>query len=125
MTAKRKAKAHALLASQKAARNNEPSLDAENYNLSIGQIIQWYNENTNEKQRLKYALEYFAKLGKKAEVFALNKASDYEVRVIGILSRLIEREQPLSEEHKAKLFADVALLFAKYPYKKEKKVDDK
>ncbi len=122
MTAKRKAKAHALLASQKAAKSNEPILDVENYNLSIGQILQWYTEHTNEKQRRKYALEYFAKLNKKHEVFAINKASDYEIRVLGVLCRLDEREQNLSEGHKAKIFADVALLVAKYPHVKEKKV---
>ena len=58
-------------------------------------------------------------------MFALNKASDYEVRIVGILSRLIDREQPVNEDHKAKLYADVAILVAKYPYKKEKKVEEK
>ena len=125
MTAKRKAKAHALLASQKAVRSNEPMLDADNYNVSIGQVIQWYTEHTNEKQRLKYALEYFAKLNKKTEVYALSKATDFEVRIVGILARLITREQPVSDEHVAKFMADVATLVAKYPVKKEKKVDDK
>ena len=99
MTAKRKAKAHALLASQKANRNNEPNIDSENYNVSVGQIMVWYTDNSSEKQRLKYALEHFAKLGKKAEVIALNKASDAEVRIIGILSRLVAREEPLRDEH--------------------------
>ena len=61
MTAKRKAKAHALLAKQSAVRSNEPQLDTENYNLSIGQILQWYTEHSTEKQRRKYALEHFAK----------------------------------------------------------------
>jgi hypothetical protein len=125
MTAKRKAKAHALLASQKAAKSNEPSIDVDNYTVSISQLLVWYTENTNEKQRLKYALEYFAKLNKKAEVFAINKASDYEIRILGILCRLDSREQPLSPEHKAKILSDAAVLVAKYPVKKEKKVEDK
>ena len=125
MTAKRKAKAHALLASQKAAKSNEPSIDADNYNVSISQILVWYTEHTTEKQRLKYALEYFAKLNKKAEVFAINKANDSEVRILGILCRLDGREQPLTAEHKAKILADAAVLVAKYPVKKEKKVEDK
>ena len=125
MTAKRKAKAHALLASQKAAKSNEPSIDADNYNVSISQILVWYTEHTTEKQRLKYALEYFAKLNKKAEVFAINKASDSEVRILGILCRLDGRGQPLTAEHKAKILADAAVLVAKYPVKKEKKVEDK
>ena len=122
MTAKRKAKAHALLASQKAVRSNEPVIDQEDYNVSIGRVLTWYTEHTNDKQRLKYALEYFAKLGKKAEVFAINKASDYEIRIPAIIARLITREQPVSEEHKNKLLEDVAALVRKYPTVKESKV---
>ena len=125
MTAKRKAKAHALLAKQSAVRSNEPQLDTENYNLSIGQILQWYTEHSTEKQRRKYALEHFAKQKQLKEVFAVNKASDSEIRILGILCRLIAREQPLSDEHKAKIDSDVAILVAKYPHVKEKKVDVK
>ena len=123
MTAKRKAKAHALLQSQKAARSNEPVIDSENYNVSIGSMLTWYSENTTEKQRLKYALEYFAKLGKKAEVFAINKASDSEVRQLGILCRLATREQPLSDAHKQLILDRVKELVIKYPVKKEKQVE--
>ena len=122
MTAKRKAKAHALLHAHKAAKSNEPIIDQENYNISIGQALTWYTEHTNEKQRLKYALEYFAKLGKKAEVFAINKATDFEVRSPAILARLLTREQPVSEDHQNKLLNDVAELVRKYPNVKEKKV---
>jgi hypothetical protein len=125
MTAQRKAKAHALLANQKAARNNEPNIDVDTYTVSISQILVWYTDNTTDKQRLKYALEYFAKLNKKAEVFAINKASDSELRILGILCRLDSRDQPLSPEHKAKILSEAAILVAKYPVKKEKKVDDK
>ena len=121
MTAKRKAKGHALLRASAAVKSNEPILDAENYNVSIGQALTWYTEHTTEKQRLKYALEYFAKLGKKSEVFAINKATDYEIRIPAIISRLIAREQPVSDDHKSKLLADVAILVAKYPNVKEKK----
>ena len=125
MTAKRKAKAHALLASQKEVKSNEPQLDAGNYNLSIGQALQWYTEHSTEKQRRKYALEHFAKQKLLKEVFAINKASDSEIRILAILCRLIDREQPLSDDHKAKIDSDVAILVAKYPHVKEKKVADK
>ena len=125
MTAKRKAKAHALLASQKEVKSNEPQLDAGNYNLSIGQALQWYTEHSTEKQRRKYALEHFAKQKLLKEVFAINKASDSEIRILGILCRLVDREQPLSDEHKAKIDSDVAILVGKYPHVKEKKVAEK
>ena len=99
MTAKRKAKAHALLAKQSVIRSNEPQLSTENYNLSIGQILQWYTEHSTEKQRRKYALEHFAKQKGIKEVFAISKATDSEIRILAILCRLIDREQPLSDDH--------------------------
>ena len=125
MTAKRKAKAHALLAKQSVIRSNEPQLSTENYNLSIGQILQWYTEHSTEKQRRKYALEHFAKQKGIKEVFAISKATDSEIRILGILCRLVDREQPLSDEHKAKIDSDVAILVGKYPHVKEKKVAEK
>jgi hypothetical protein len=124
MTAKRKLKGHAILAASRAVKDNEPQLDAENYNTSIGSLLVWYSEHATEKQRLKYALEYFAKLGKKAEVFAINKASDSEIRQLGILCRLDSREQPLSDAHKQMILDRAAELVKKYPVVKEKKVTE-
>ena len=122
MTAKRKAKAHALLASQKAVKSNEPVIDQENYNVSIGAALTWYSEHTTEKQRLKYAMEHFAKLGLKSEVFALNKATDFEVRQLGILCRLLDRDQKLSDVHIKSISDKASELVRKYPNVKEKKV---
>ena len=76
IAAKRRAKAHASL-NRKA---DEPMLDQDNYNVSISRALQWYTLNVDDKLRRKYAIEYFAKLGKKKEVLAINKAEDYDVR---------------------------------------------
>lgn len=119
--AKKRAKAHAELNKVK----NEPTIRAENYNVDISTALVWYTENTDEKKRLKYAIEHFAKLGKKNEVIALNRATDFEVRQIGILCRLLSNGNTLSDEHMALLESRVAVLVAKYKVIKEVKKETK
>ena len=94
-TAKKRAKAHAAL----NRTVDEPTIDQDNYVVSITQALQWYTLNADEKRRRKYALEYFAKLGRKAEVIAINKANDYDIRQLGILCRLVSNGNTLSEDH--------------------------
>lgn len=94
-TAKKRAKAHAVL----NRTVDEPVLDQDNYVVSITNALTWYTNNVDEKRRRKFALEYFAKLGRKAEVIAINKADDYEVRQLGILCRLVSNGYTLSDKH--------------------------
>lgn len=94
-TATKRAKAHAAL----NRTVDEPILDQENYVVSITNALTWYTNNADEKRRRKYALEYFAKLGRKAEVIAISKADDYEVRQLGILCRLVSNGNTLSDKH--------------------------
>ena len=94
-TAKKRAKAHAIM--NKTV--DEPMLDQDKYVVSITTALQWYTMNTDEKKRRKFAIEYFAKQGKKAEVLAIDKASDFDIRQLGILCRLVTNGNTLSEEH--------------------------
>lgn len=94
-TATKRAKAHATL--RKTV--DEPMLDQENYNVSLTSALVWYRDNVDEKKIRKFAIEYFAKLGKKKEVIAINKANDYDVRQLGVLCRLVSNENVLSDEH--------------------------
>ena len=95
VNAKRRAKAHATLT--KTA--DEPMLNQEKYVVSLTTALQWYTLNTDEKKRRKFAIEYFAKLGRKAEVLAINKAQDYDIRQLGTLCRLVSNGNELSEGH--------------------------
>lgn len=95
INAKKRAKAHATL--NKTV--DEPMLDQEKYVVSITQALQWYSLNVDEKRHRRYAIEYFAKLGKKAEVLAIDKASDFDVRQLGILCRLVTNGNTLSDQH--------------------------
>jgi hypothetical protein len=74
-------------------------LDQDNYNVSLTNALVWYRDNVDEKKIRKFALEYFAKLGKKTEVLAINKADDYDVRQLGVLCRLVSNENVLSVDH--------------------------
>lgn len=93
-TAKR-AKAHATL--RKTI--DEPMLDQDKYNVSLTNALVWYRDNVDEKKIRKFAIEYFAKLGKKTEVLAINKADDYDVRQLGVLCRLVSNDNVLSDDH--------------------------
>jgi hypothetical protein len=115
--AKKRAKAHAELNKIK----DEPTIRAENYNVDIGTAMVWYTEQTDDKKRLKFAIEYFAKQNRKNEVLALNKASDFDVRQIGIMCRLLSNGNTLSDAHMALLESRVALLVAKHKVVKEVK----
>jgi hypothetical protein len=115
--AKKRAKAHAELNRLK----DEPTIRPENYNVDIGTALVWYTEHTDDKKRLKYAIEHFAKLNRKNEVLALNKASDFDVRQIGIMCRLLANGNTLSEQHMALLESRVAILVAKHKVVKEVK----
>lgn len=109
IAAKRRANAHASL-NRKA---DEPMLDQEEYNVSISRALQWYTLNADDKLRRKYAIEYFAKLGKKKEVIAISKAEDYDVRQLGTLCRLIANGNTLSEDHMVALNNMVKHIMAK------------
>lgn len=113
--AKKRAKAHADLNKIK----DEPTIRPENYNVDIGTAMVWYTEYTDDKKRRKFAIEYFAKLNRKNEVLALNKASDFDVRQIGIMCRLISNGNTLSDTHMAMLESRVAILIAQHSIVKE------
>ena len=123
-TTKRRVKGHAIIASRKEIIKNEPIVTQDNYSSDLNSALTWYSEHFNEKQLLKFALEYFAKLGKKAEVLAVNKASDSEIRQLAIICRLITREQYVSDKHQQFVTDTVGDLITKYKVVKEKKAVD-
>jgi len=115
--AKRRAKNNAIL--NKIV--DEPVLTEENYNSDLNHALGWYNINFDEKKRRKSALEYFAKAGQKAEVIAINRATDFEVRSLGVVCRLASRDQPLSEKHQNFISDTASELVRKYKLIKEVK----
>jgi hypothetical protein len=121
-SAKLRAKTEALLSAYKG---NEPIITQEDYNVKLNQALYWYSEHADEKKLRKYAIEYFAKLNKKTEVLAINKASDFEIRQLAVLCRLLSREQYVSDKHKSFIENTVAELVSKYKVVKEIKKETK
>lgn len=115
-TAKKRAKAHAAL----NRTVDEPMLDQDSYNVSITNALVWYSNNVDEKRRKKYALEYFAKLGNKAAVLAINRANDYDVRQLGTLCRLVSNGNTLSDDHMRAIDNMLAVIVAKQKIPAEK-----
>ncbi len=122
-TAKRRMKGHAILASRKEAMANEPIVTLDDYSSSLNAALTWYSEHASEKQLRKFALEFFAKLGKKHEVLAINKASDSEIRQLAIICRLKAREQFLTDKHIEFIDKTASELVSKYKVVKEKKTE--
>lgn len=109
-TASKRAKAHANL--NKTV--DEPMLNELSYVVSLTSALNWYSLNTDDKKLRRYALEHFAKLQRKPEVIAINKATDFEVRQLAILCRLVANGNTLSEKHQLFIETTAATLVEKY-----------
>jgi hypothetical protein len=110
-TAKRKARADAIISAMKG---DEPTVTIDNYTVDLNKALSWYTEHSDDKKRRKYAIEYYAKLGKKNEVLAINKATDFEIRQVAIICRLLSRQQHITDTHLSWLDKNVKELMYKY-----------
>ena len=78
---------------------DEPSTDPFNYKMSLIQVTNWYNLNIDFKQARTYIHDYLISTGRKKLVPTINKASDIEIKSLGVLSRLKLRDQYLEDVH--------------------------
>jgi hypothetical protein len=91
-TAKRNAKAHAIL---KAGKGDEPTTSIENYKIDLTKALVWYNNNEEDKAKRSWVNSYLTKSNRKGLVSHFNDAPDYVVRQLGVICRLKLREQYL------------------------------
>jgi hypothetical protein len=91
-TAKRNAKAHAIL---KAGKGDEPTTSIENYKIDLTKALVWYNNNEDDKVKRNWVNSYLTKTNRKGLVSHFNDAPDYVVRQLGVICRLKLREQYL------------------------------
>ena len=111
-TAKRKEKTDQLMASLKGS--GEPSVTQDRYVLDLTSAFTWYNINENDKSLRKWLIMYLVSTKQKEKVVPINRASDFEIRQISILSRLKMREQYVSDEHERVLETRIKSLVTKY-----------
>lgn len=94
-------------------RGQDPVLRQKNYTNDLLNYTNYHNKNTDTKVLRKWAIEYQSTLDKKSAPL-LNKASDYELRSIGMLGHAIMRGDYVAEEHVTRIHTDIKTLIAKY-----------
>ena len=71
----------------------EPLVSKENYKSDLIKALNWYNVNAEEKDIRSY-IEYHLKQNNlKDYVYCVSKASLYEIKGIGVIARLLRRDQ--------------------------------
>jgi hypothetical protein len=100
--------------------SGEPNVKKETYSIDIMNAFNWYSINTENKVLRKYAISYMKFLKRTELTYCFTEATDFELRQIGIIGRLVMTDQYVSENHIAAISAKMDLLFDKY-----KKVDTK
>ena len=117
-TAKRREKAHRIAAKV----DMEPTLTPESYTRDLIWGLNWYNTNSNDKDRRKWVLQYLVSNNLKTAVVALNSATDFELRSLAFLCRFSMRGQELEEKELAHITKMIKDLSVKYKKTKEKVV---
>ena len=73
---------------------NEPSINPLNYKLTLIAVMNWHNVNSDDKTRRKWIQEY---VKQNPESKVLTKATDFEVRQVAVICRLIMTDQYVDE----------------------------
>lgn len=105
--------------------SGEPTVTQANYNVDIMKALNWYNANEENKTIRKYAIAYIKHLKLKDYEYCFSEAADYELRQIGILGRLVMREQYVSKEHMQVVQLKMDQLKSKYVKSNAQKAEDK
>jgi hypothetical protein len=116
---RKKAKYHAAMEKLRGT-TGEPIVKPESYSIDIMNAFNWYSIHTENKVLRKYAISYMKFLKRTELTYCFAEATDFELRQIGIIGRLVMTDQYVSEEHISKISAKMDVLFDKY-----KKVDVK
>ena len=92
----------------------EPEIREKHYNLDMMMALNWYGLHEEDRKLRKWLIDYLVKNGKRDYVKVVDKAQDVEVKAMCVISRLIFREQFVSDDHKAFIDTRLALLKEKY-----------
>lgn len=107
----------------------EPTISAIRYDVDLMSAINWYSANVDNKTLRKYAVAYVKQLTRDGKIKSneaakinatVKDASDFELRQIGIIGRLILNEQYIKEEDVAKIKTKLDELVMKHVEQEEK-----
>lgn len=104
---------------------DEPVIRKDNYRESLMRALNWYNANREEKDFRAYA-EYYIKSSPdlKDYAFAVTKATLLEVKAVGVIGRLIRREQFVGINETMKILETLEDLKHKYKKQPAKKTEE-
>jgi hypothetical protein len=94
-------------------RSYDPVLTQENYRVDLLNYTNYHNKNTEPKTLRKWVLDYTQSLDPKT-VATISKASDFELRTLGMLARAKMRGDYISEQHEVTLEQGIKDLIEKY-----------
>jgi len=122
--AKQKAKRERVLMTVRGY-SGEPMIDKDSYLISFIRALNWYSANEDEKKIIEYALTYVkANPELKSYSSAIKHASYADVKPIGVMARLLRREQYVSSEHQARIKTLLDEILSKYKPPKEEEVEE-
>jgi hypothetical protein len=95
---------------------HEPVIRKERYREDLMTALNWYNANREEKDFRAYA-DYYIKNSPelKEYSYAISKASFLEIKGIGVIGRLIRRDQYIDIKDMMNTLSRLEVLKAKYP----------
>lgn len=79
--------------------SNEPIINPMNYSVDMMRALNWYNERHSTKEYKSWFMSSF----KKKVDFDHDSVNDFEYRVIGVLCRIKDNGNVLSDEHEEKI----------------------
>lgn len=101
-----------------------PKIDPLDYTASLLRYLNYHNAHTDSKVIRGWAVEYLrTHFPKKASI--VSRASDYELKTIGVIANALVRKEPIAEEDVKKIEQDVENLFEKYKNNKEEVKQEK
>lgn len=95
-------------------RGDEPTIHNDNYEYSLANYFNYHNEHTDIKDAAKWAIQYLSTFKSKNVLSFFKKASDYELRQIGLLGRLKMNDEFLDEKDEIYLTNKISALEHKY-----------
>ena len=101
-------------------RGQDPVLRQKTYTNDLLNYTNYHNKNTDVKVLRKWAVDYQSTFDKKVAPL-LNKASDFELRSIGMMGHAIMRGDYVAQEHVTRINTDIKTLIEKYKEVVEKK----
>lgn len=104
-------------------KKDEPTIDKKSYSSSMIRYLNWHSINTDIGVMRKWVATYLTENNRKKEVTIINRASDIELRIPGLLCRLQMRGDYMIAADEDKIEATISSLIKKYDVKKPKVVE--